>query len=79
MTEIDCYLEEKHCTKEIEKLTAWRDFYLQDQITWETIKDAQDRRDAGEDIRIDIPIVNLAEAVRVNYKIDKYRQRIDRL
>jgi len=71
MSEIDSYLEEKAKQKKIEKLLAWRDYYLQGQITWAKLQLALKQKEEGIEDSIKIPTVNFFAAIRVNYKIEK--------
>ena len=71
MSEIDTYLEEKAQQKELEKLLAWRGFYLQDKISWDNLQLAIKQKEQGLKDKIDIPIANTFAAIRVNYKIDR--------
>ena len=71
MSEIDSYLKEKAKKKKLEELLAWREFYLQGQITWDNLQLALKQKEEGINNWIKIPTVNFFAAIRVNYKIEK--------
>ena len=71
MTEIDLKIYRDETRIEIEKLLAWREFYLQGKITWDNLQLALKQKDEGIEPRIEIPIANTFSAIRVNYKIQK--------
>lgn len=76
---IEEYFKELELIKERECLIAWRDFYLQGQITWEELQAAIKQRDEGLIDKIELPIVNTFAAIRTGYKIEKINQKIQRL
>ena len=67
MTEINDYFREKKKTKKREELTAWRDYYLQGEITWGELKKALDSNDRD----VKIPIINTWKAVGANMQLER--------